>query len=145
MTRQTVELASVSHDPASHSHALVCGISTFIFLFFSFSSSPSNEYPPPAQASMSAAWPQRRVSESQSRISFPLSTALLRSDCHSLSPGASWDASHGRRVPHPSGPQPYSLFCSPCAGTRRQSRRDKGAHITYFHLIKKQKVQVMFF
>lgn len=29
MTRQTVELASVSHDPASHSHALVCGIWTF--------------------------------------------------------------------------------------------------------------------
>lgn len=29
MTRQTVELASVSHDPSSLSHALVCGMWTF--------------------------------------------------------------------------------------------------------------------
>lgn len=45
MTRQTVELASVSHDPASHSHALVCGIWTF----------SSTEYPLPEHTWMSGA------------------------------------------------------------------------------------------
>lgn len=40
MARQTVELASVGHDPASHSHALIRGILTF------FSPSPPSSAQP---------------------------------------------------------------------------------------------------
>lgn len=103
MTRQTVELASVSHDPASHSHALVCGMWTF----------PSSESPPCAQTRTSGAnKPWRQMFWVFSHLSFPLLRRSFTPCVTHSTPSGSLVASHKTLLllpPHPSGFSPLSL------------------------------------
>lgn len=101
MTRQTVELASVGHDPASHSHALVCGSSTFLLLLL----------PTQLRFLRERRCREFNLNDGRFRSSpaslFPLPTAPFLSECASPKPPASLNASRGCWFPSPSAPQPF--------------------------------------